>query len=519
MKSEAPASASASAASGDQRLHPLSFVFVVLAQLRSYLVPLLLLIVAARSGAWEIWVVVASIPYSIIAVIQSAAVRYRFDPDELVVKSGVFFRRDRRLKYGRIQNIETVQGPLHRLLKVAEVRIETAGGVEPEARLQVLDIDQAEDVRRRLTEARARDRGDVVAADAAATGVEAAGGAQAAGGLPLLQLPLKEVTIYGLVDNRGFLVAAAAFGFAWQNGLLEIEGWPSTRLWGTLQTLLRGAWYRQPSEWSLQTLMLTFGVFALFVLAVRVLSVGWAIAKFYGFTLSREGSDLRTGCGLFTQVRAVVPLRRIQMLTVVENPLHRLMKRVGVRVETAGGEQLASASRQWLAPVLPAEDLPAFLRQIDPDLDLAAMSWQPVSAGARYRIFRLLLWFALPILALLVYAFGWFGLAGVPMLAALAWWAARRNAAEYGYALAPELVAFRSGWLWRRLSIARYSRIQVLSLSETPWDRRARMRTVTADTAGGGLHQIGIPYLDREVAQALFEWLEARVARAKFRWV
>ena len=49
--------------------------------------------------------------------------RYRLDHDELVVRQGVLFRNERHIPYARVQNIDLVQNPLHRLFGVAEVRL------------------------------------------------------------------------------------------------------------------------------------------------------------------------------------------------------------------------------------------------------------------------------------------------------------------------------------------------------------------------------------------------------------
>ena len=52
-------------------------------------------------------------------------------------RAGIF-RSERHIPYGRIQNIDALQNVFHRLLRVAEVRVETASGGEPEATMTVL---------------------------------------------------------------------------------------------------------------------------------------------------------------------------------------------------------------------------------------------------------------------------------------------------------------------------------------------------------------------------------------------
>jgi membrane protein YdbS with pleckstrin-like domain len=81
-------------------------------------------------------------------------------------------------------------------------------------------------------------------------------------------------------------------------------------------------------------------------------------------------------------------------------------------------------------------------------------------------------------------------------------------------------VAFKSGWLWRSTTIARVSRIQAVSLRESPFDRRAAMARVRVDTAGAHerSHRIDIPYLGRDDAADLQLRLAARAADTQFHW-
>ncbi|HXV13539.1 MAG TPA: PH domain-containing protein [Candidatus Krumholzibacteria bacterium] len=55
-------------------------------------------------------------------------------------------------------------------------------------------------------------------------------------------------------------------------------------------------------------------------------------------------------------------------------------------------------------------------------------------------------------------------------------------------------------------------------MSESPFDRRWKMASVSADTAGGGAHRISIPYLPIAEARTVFDDLGARVNETAFRW-
>ena len=61
---------------------------------------------------------------------------------------------------------------------------------------------------------------------------------------------------------------------------------------------------------------------------------------------------------------------------------------------------------------------------------------------------------------------------------------------------------------------------QILNLDESPFDRRRRMASVTVDTAGAAMarHRIDIPYLDRDIAEAIVERLYVEARGTEYRW-
>jgi putative membrane protein len=82
------------------------------------------------------------------------------------------------------------------------------------------------------------------------------------------------------------------------------------------------------------------------------------------------------------------------------------------------------------------------------------------------------------------------------------------------------VVAVRSGWLWRSVTVAPVAKVQSVTATESPFDRRARMATVGIDTAGGimNMPRLRIPYLGRETALELAACLSTKAAQTTFRW-
>jgi putative membrane protein len=88
------------------------------------------------------------------------------------------------------------------------------------------------------------------------------------------------------------------------------------------------------------------------------------------------------------------------------------------------------------------------------------------------------------------------------------------------WAFTEDVLAHRSGWLWRSITIVPTAKVQTVGFVESPFDRRAAMAGVRVDTAGSAAptHRISITYLARETAASLYERLAAQTAQTAFRW-
>ena len=505
----------------ERRLHPASFLFRITSHVKSLIVPGGFVILSAGSTGWgwEVWAMLLIVPYALVSIVQCLAFRYRFDDRELVIRSGLLFRKERHIPYARIQNIDAVQNILHRLLNVAEVRVETGGGSEVEAAIQVVPLAGFEEMRAHVF-AHLRSPAPAGAAD----GVDGAEPVRASPeGEVLLRLPVRELIVNGLIQNRGAIVVGAMFGLAMELGMMDrltdrIAGDVGSGRGMVRQFVLALIGRAVPPG---SQLLMAIGALALLLVALRVLSVAWTFIRLYGFTLTRIGEDLRTEFGLFTKVKATIPLRRIQTLTIRENPLHRLCGRVSIDVDTAGAapdESAGGPGGESIAPILRQRDVPAFLREVLPGIDISAVDWQPPHARAFRRTLIQSLVVAVIGATLFVMMLAWWTLV---LLAGLVAWAvvyARLTVRHLRWGTTGDAVMLRSGWLWRRLSLARVTKVQAIAVHESPFDRRHGMAGVAVDTAGAGSHRVDIPFLGRDVARQLADTLAAQAARTAFRW-
>lgn len=505
--------------SSSRRLHRWSLLFLAGDSLRGLLLPLLAVFFTARQSQWDLWFAWFSLPVAVFSIWRYFTTYYELGEDELVVRTGLLFRNVRHIRYARVHNLESVQGPLHRLLRVVDLRLETAGAAEQEARLRVLSADAADEVRRRVLEGKRRAVGAGAPEAAGAPAPVPDPAAAPAAARELVRVRLRDLVLLGLTQNRGGVVLGAGFGALLQADLFDSGfGRPTDMLQAYLSRLVdEGRLLAEPAPATLA--LLAVGV-ACVLAAVRLLSVGWTVVQLYGFTLVREGDELRTSRGLFTRVHATIPLARVQLVTVRQPALMRLLDRVEVRVQTAGGDKYASAGREWLAPSLPTALVDGLVAEIHPEVVFSTLAWRPAAPRAAWRLRReSLRWLAVALAVLAVFpALRLTALVAVPPAVALLWYAGGRRARALGYALLPGHIAVRGGWWCRQASLARYAKVQAVNGVTSPFDRRWGMATVAADTAGGGGHRLAMPLLDAGQAGLVLAQVRARVAAAGYRW-
>jgi putative membrane protein len=492
----------------ERRLHPLSWLFVLIQQLKQFIVPLLALLLFGRGGGQgddgQWWPLIGVGVLALASIWQYLTYRYRIEADSLVVRSGVLHRSLRQIPFARIHNVALHQSLLHRLFGVAEVRLESAGGRKPEAQMRVLRLSEA-----LALEALVRRRSGTATPSTSGESI-----ADADAGTTLLHLPATEVLRLGLVSNRGLIVIGGGFAALSQfnsrllSNLFEgwgqaLFGWAGQHHFGIAQYALAGA-----------SLLLAF------VLLVRLFSVALALLQYFGFRLDEHGRRLTVERGLLTRLRTSTSRRRIQAWTLREGLLHRWLKRRSLQVDTAVAEDHGQQrALRELAPIATPDACDALVRHLLPYAPWPPREWQPLHPQAWLRL-------CLPgaLLALLAGAvLAWrFGAWGLLALLWLPWtvFVARHHARRAGYACDSMLVALREGWWSRHWRFAELDKLQALQLTQSPLDRGFGMATLWLDTAGAGAlsPSLRLRYLPEASARALQAQLGHEIARRKLRW-
>jgi putative membrane protein len=484
-----------------RRLHLLSPVFFAAGHARR-LWPLALLLAARRQ-----WWLLALGALVLLAWTTLEWLRrtYVLEGGALRLEEGVLSRQLRAVPFDRIQQVDLVRKPLHRLLGVATLRVETAGGGSAaEVNLDVVTLAEAQALRSTLLQAKARAAtGSPEAVDSRAhTGPGSAeavdsrahtgpGSATLPAGAPgrpvervLVRLPLGEVILAGITGSR----AAAALVVL--GPLSQVSDWvPGLSDW-----LLA----RFDPEQVTPTTPAAFLVVALLVVVVWLgLAALSSIVTDYGFTLARVGDDLVVRRGLLERREAVLPLARLQVVRIEESLLRRALGLASLRLQSAGrtGGHDETASR-LAVPVLQREQVNRVLGELLPGAAPVPALRAPPPAARRRAVTRSLVRTALAVAAVglvvgLLAAGGGPGVAPraallvLPLLAlaVVAGLAAYRS---LGHAAGERFLYARAGVAIRVMTVVPVAKAQSGSVRSSPFQRRAGLATLHVDVAGGG---------------------------------
>lgn len=469
------------------------------------------------------WIVlILAVPSLGLSLARWLMFRYRLEPEELIIDSGVLSRRRRVIPLARIQNIDLQQSAIERLARVAQLRMETAsGGGDTEASLAVLSLPEARQLQaelmRRRAEVRGRDQrdatdhaGDEGAAARGAGEAGAPGGEGAGAPRRLLQLSMADLSIAGATSNEAGLIAAAlATGLELADDLGGVE-----RVQGWLEAVFtRGA-----------ALGVMGAIAAAMAVAVAMILVGWilsvfvTVVRYHGFTLTRVGGDIRREFGLFSRHHSTVPLERVQAVRIEQTLLRRPFGLVSLKVETAGAgprQQGGGDGSEAFVPIARSREVGWLLREVFPDARFEDVELRSVSPLSRRRTFLRL---AIPVtlaalgMALLLEP-RWLAMLG---LLAPAWLFARADYRARAWARPAGYTLVRGGVFTRVSWVVPESKIQTLHLRDTPFQRRLGLASLLVDTAAGG-RVARVVDLDRSTADPLLHRLarDAEAARRR----
>ncbi|WP_327065618.1 PH domain-containing protein [Kitasatospora sp. NBC_01302] len=432
---------------------------------------------------------------------------YRITTERLELRSGLLFRSRRAVPLERIRSADITARPLHRLLGLATVSIGAGahGGSAGRAlRLDGVTAVQAGALRQDLLNRRAT----LIAQRPGEPGPEAPP--------PLAELSWQWLR-YAPLTIWGVGSLFALLGTAYK--ILHDLG---------VDPLKLGLVHGLTTAFTAVPLWLALPLALLLVAVLGTLAaVGQYLEGWYGYRLEREeGGILRVRRGLWIHRSVSIEERRLRGVELVEPFL--LRRAGGARlnaIATGLGSAEENRTRGALLPAAPRAHalrvVGALLPDDQPSPLTAALRPHPAAARRR-RINRAV--------ALVALTAGALALPGIwlpvllPVAAAVAvvllpvaLWLAVDAHRALGHALVGDYLVTRAGTFARRTVALERAGVIGWSISQSPFQRRLGLLTLTATTsAGGGAYRVrdvgvaeGLAFAEQAVPRLLAPFLEA----------
>jgi putative membrane protein len=512
---------------GPRRLHVLSPVFFAVGH--AWRLWPLALLVAARRQFWLL--VLGALVLLAWSTVEWLRRTYELEGGALRLEEGVLARKLRAVPFDRIQQVDLIRKPLHRLLGVATLRVETAGGgsAAAEVDLDVVTLDEARALRATLLRAKARAvaKSGAVAESGAAGGVD--GRARLGSGSATLPVGGPSAPVGGS-GTPTEAEAAAAEAAAAEAAAAEATAPPPERVLlrlGLGEVMLAGItgsraaaalvvlgpisqagdWFPGLSDWLFSRFdpeSVTPTTPAAFVAVAVLAAVVWlglaaasSIVTDYGFTLARAGNDLVVRRGLLERREAVLPLARLQVVRIEESLLRRALGLASVRIQSAGraGGSDQAASRLAI-PLLQRAQVNRILEELLPGAAPVPRLLLPPPAARRRAVTRsvLMATLVMAVIAVLLWWLSTLDVVAVPVAVGVVALPVLALAVMLGLAAYRHLGhATREGFLYARVGVAirvttavPVAKAQSGSVRSTPFQRRAGLATLHVDIAGGG---------------------------------
>lgn len=401
---------------------------------------------------------------------------YELTADTLDIASGVLARQHREIPIHRVQNLDIGRSLFQRLIGLAVVGVETAGGGETEASLRFVSHENA---RHLQSEIHKRKRADREPATAELPVDEAA--SETVADSTRREQPETEA-LFALSPDHLVLLGAASIDLNTSGVLVFFGG-------------LAGPLIANGGIGALLALLVSPLNIAIGLVVVAIVNAAVTIARHYDFLLVRVGDELRYEHGLLNRRSGSIPIGKLQRVAIHENVLMRRLGFATLKVETAGyaAGQSRSIGSQMAVPIAHREEVLRVMRSIegfDAGIEItedAAFIRPPERARRRYA--------GRYAIAILLVTTGLYGAVEVLELAAVSWYvplallvlapiAAHLKWLHRGCRIEDEHVLTRNGFWRRSTHVVPYYRLQTAIRRETVFQRRWGLASVVIDTAG-----------------------------------
>lgn len=419
------------------------------------------------------------------AVIRFLYFRFYIEEQKLVIKSGWFRKVTKIIPLEKIQSVHIEQGPLHQVLNIVKLSVDTAGSHKAEATIDALHKSMAEALKLHL------ESGKMDEEDGRKTEFKA----------PVLRLAPKDLFKLSISANHieaFFILLSFAFGL--YENLKDIDN----NLFSRLRDFLP-----QRAVYPILFLIVTILFITIIVSTARI------FLRFYDLTVLKTGKGLEIRSGLINVKEKLVPFRKIQYVSWKTNWIRKLMHLWMVEYHTAGGDE-AKQNLKVQIPVTQEEQISVLVQNYNNQPRITNEVFIRIHSSFVSR--RLLVFGLFPCLLLIpVFWFLWkeyaFFFLIYPAGLWVILWCFRKKFRLWAL---EDTVYIRKGIFGEEKILLEWHRLQSIQLSQSIFQRKKNLATVTIHTAAGN---VTVPFISLIAARQLVNFALFKTESSQRYWM
>ncbi|NUU76084.1 PH domain-containing protein [Paenibacillus xylanilyticus] len=502
-----------------KRLHKLYVLFPFFSVMKSIIPILVLLIIKGVNWSKFPWygyaaaIVVIVLPFVLYGWFTWRKFSYTLQEDRIVLRRGIFVREEKSIYFSRIHSIQTQQPLIQRILRLAQLKIETPGGnAEADGVLPALAIAEAERVEQWLYQKRSEAAKKEEAPAAAEYAHEHAHheegespeqneGVIQEGPAPLVQRE-REVLLR-LSAGRLFAGALTTMNLP----LVVVFG---TGVYSFADDLLPDHFYSSLVERAGQLSAIWWlGLVPVMFLLAWILSAVLFTIKYAGFTVEQEGGNITIVSGLLDRKKHVFSPGKVQAVEVKEGLLRQPFGYAEVEIFVLTSE---TEKKMMLHPLLPLRDVNELLARIVPQFELQP----PVTCPPKRALWLFMRWKLLGAAVLGTAGTVFLGPTGallfllLPLCAVWGYGCFK----DEGMSIQGKLLTLRHRTISRSTALMRRPHVVTVNTVATSGQRSKSLLSVRAKLM---VNRIGFKavFLEREQANAVKDWFRQASAFMK----
>ena len=414
---------------------------------------------------------------------------YRYEKGYLHIKAGILFKKERSIKQERVQTVNIRIGILQRLLGLASIQVETAGGgMESELKLSAVTLEEANNIKKNLEGFPQKEKSDSeTAAIETETKDESYKKTAAVDKGNVYKVPLGDLFLAGATSG-GFLTLFALISAVFS----QIYPMVPDAFWDYL--------VEQITSTALGTIVLV--VLSLLILS-WLISIAIFMVQHADFTLYRSQDQLQIGWGIIERKQVTLKLHRLQAISIQDGLLRQPFGLCSLAAEVAGGGSQDQEYVTMLYPLMRRRKLKEFLGEILPEYEVPDhLNRLPARALKRY-VLRAVLFSLLLIVPLQWVPYGQY--AFLLLIPAIVYGVLCYRAG--GTAIVDNQLVMSFRGINRYRILIKKSHLQSFEVSANPFQRWGKLCSIEASVlsspAGKSFQVVDV---EREEALRIWKW-------------